>query len=148
MKATATCRHVATTTEGGAKDSDVATTTEGAATTADVCYRRCLRRRCLGHLAAVRPANEPEPGQLCRAVLPQHPTWPHLPAATQQCMEQRSCGCSQLRHSAPPGMAVGCCELWLSSTPRYRLVCNCFPDPDGGLPVRIWPGTIQVSRSR
>ena len=83
MKATATCRHVATTTEGGAKDSDVATTTEGAATTADVCYRRCLRRRCLGHLAAVRPANEPEPGQLCRAVLPQHPTWPHLPAAPQ-----------------------------------------------------------------
>ena len=32
--------------------------------------------------------------------------------------------------------------------PRYRLVCNCFPDPGGGLPVRIWPGTIQVSRSR
>ena len=25
-------------------------------------------------------------------------------------MEQRSCGCSQLWHSAPPGMAVGCCE--------------------------------------
>ena len=36
----------------------------------------------------------------------------------------------------------------LISTPRYRLVCNCFPDPGGGLPVRISPGTIQVSRSR
>ena len=34
------------------------------------------------------------------------------------------------------------------STPRYRLVYNCFPDPVGGSPVRIWPGTIQVSRSR
>ena len=26
--------------------------------------------------------------------------------------------------------------------------CKCFPDPGGGLPVGIWPGTIQVSRSR
>ena len=45
---------------------------------------------------------------------------------------------------------VGSYELRLRSTsiPRYRLVCNCFPDPGGGLPVRIWPGTIQVSRSR
>ena len=49
-------------------------------------------------------------------------------------MEQRSCGCSHLWHSAPPGMAVGCCELRLRSTPRYRLVCNCFPDPGRGLP--------------
>ena len=49
-------------------------------------------------------------------------------------MEQRSCGCSQLWHSAPPGMAVGCCELWLRSTPRYRLVCICFPTPGRGLP--------------
>ena len=32
------------------------------------------------------------------------------------------------------GGAVGCCELRLRSTPRYRLVCNCFPDPGGGLP--------------
>ena len=31
---------------------------------------------------------------------------------------------------------------------RYRLVCNCFPDPGVGLPVRIRPGTIQVSRAR
>ena len=68
--------------------------------------------------------------------------------ASGQCMEQRSCGCSQLWHSALPGMAVGCCELRLRSTPRYRLVCNCFPDPGRGLPVKIWPGTIQVSRSR
>ena len=51
-----------------------------------------------------------------------------------QCMEQRSCGCSQLWHSAPPGMAVGCCELRLRSTPRYRLVCLCFPTPGRGLP--------------
>ena len=33
-----------------------------------------------------------------------------------QCMEQRSCGCSQLWHSAPPGVAV------------------CFPTPGRGLP--------------
>ena len=26
-------------------------------------------------------------------------------------------------------LAVGCCELWLRSTPRYRLVCICFPTP-------------------
>ena len=51
--------------------------------------------------------------------------------ASGQCMEQRSCGCSQLWHSAPPGMAVGCCELRLRSTPRYRLV---FPTPGRGLP--------------
>ena len=36
--------------------------------------------------------------------------------------------------SAPPGMAVGCCELRLRSTPRYRLVCICFPTPGRGLP--------------
>ena len=54
--------------------------------------------------------------------------------ASGQCMEQQSCGCSQLWHSAPPGMAVGCSELRLRSTPRYRLVCNCFPDPGRGLP--------------
>ena len=53
--------------------------------------------------------------------------------ASGQCMEQRSCGCSQLWHSAPPGMAVGC-ELRLRSTPRYRLVCICFPTPGRGLP--------------
>ena len=52
-----------------------------------------------------------------------------LAYAFGQWMEQRSCGCSQLWHSAPPGMAVGCGELRLRSTPRYRLVCNCFPDP-------------------
>ena len=51
-----------------------------------------------------------------------------------QCMEQRSCGCSQLWHSAPPGMAVGCCELRLRSTPWYRLVSICFPTPGRGLP--------------
>ena len=33
----------------------------------------------------------------------------------------------------PPGMAVGCCELRLRSTPRYRLVCICFPTPGRGL---------------
>ena len=54
--------------------------------------------------------------------------------ASGQRMEQRSCGCSQLWHSAPPGMAVGCCELRLRSTPRYRLVCICFPTPGRGLP--------------
>ena len=32
------------------------------------------------------------------------------------------------------GMAVGCCELRLRSTPRYRLVCICFPTPGRGLP--------------
>ena len=30
------------------------------------------------------------------------------------------------------GMAVGCCELRLRWKPRYRLVCNRFPDPGGG----------------
>ena len=65
-----------------------------------------------------------------------------------ECMEQRSCGCSQLWHSAPPGMAVGCCELRLRSTPRYRLVCYLFPNPRQRFALRIWPGTIQVSRSR
>ena len=54
--------------------------------------------------------------------------------ASGQCMEQRSCGCSLLWHSAPPGMAVGCCELRLRSTPRYRLVCICFPPPGRVLP--------------
>ena len=36
------------------------------------------------------------------------------------------------------------------SLPRYRLVCNCYPDPGpgGGLPMRTWPGTIQVPRPR
>ena len=63
--------------------------------------------------------------------------------ASGQCMEQRSCGCSQLWHSAPPGMAVGCCELRLRSTPLHRLVCNCFPDPGGGLPIRILPRCLQ-----
>ena len=29
---------------------------------------------------------------------------------------------------------VGCCELRLRSTPRYRLVCICFPPPGRGLP--------------
>ena len=57
--------------------------------------------------------------------------------ASGQCMEQRSCGCSKLWHSAPPGMAVGCCELRLRSTPRYRLVCICFPTPGRGLPGTI-----------
>ena len=32
------------------------------------------------------------------------------------------------------GMAVGCCELRLRSTPRYWLVCICFPTPGRGLP--------------
>ena len=32
----------------------------------------------------------------------------------------------------------GCCELLLRSTPRYRLVCNWFPAPGGGLPVGTW----------
>ena len=58
--------------------------------------------------------------------------WPHPPLllftvimlADHGCTEQRSCGCSQW-HSALPGMAVGCCELRLRSTPRYRLV-NAF----------------------
>ena len=54
--------------------------------------------------------------------------------ASGQCMEQRSCGCSQLWQFAPPGMAVGCCELRLRSTPRNRLVCICFPTPGRGLP--------------
>ena len=40
------------------------------------------------------------------------------------------------------------CELLLKSTPRYRLVCSCFPDSGGGLPVGIWPVAIQVPRSR
>ena len=31
-------------------------------------------------------------------------------------------------------LAVGCCELRLRSTPRYRLVCICFPPPGRGLP--------------
>ena len=35
-----------------------------------------------------------------------------------------------------------CCEL---STPRHQLVCNWYPAPSGGLPVRTWPGTIQGS---
>ena len=52
---------------------------------------------------------------------------------------QRSCGCSQLWHSAPPGMAVGCCELRLRSTPQYRLVCICFPTPGRGLPAWDYP---------
>ena len=30
---------------------------------------------------------------------------------------------------------------------KGRLVRNCFLDPGGGLPVRIWPGTIQAPRS-
>ena len=66
--------------------------------------------------------------------------------ASGQCMEQRSCGCSQLWHSAPPEMAVGCCELRLRSTPRYRLVCNCFPDPGRGLPSKcLGPGECLYS---
>ena len=32
------------------------------------------------------------------------------------------------------------CKLWLRSTPRYLLVCNWFPPPGGGVPVRTWPG--------
>ena len=32
----------------------------------------------------------------------------------------------------------GCCELHMKPTPQYRLVCDCFPDPGEGLPVRIW----------
>ena len=35
--------------------------------------------------------------------------------AQRSCLlEQWSCGCSQLWHSAPPGMVVGCCELRLA----------------------------------
>ena len=32
-----------------------------------------------------------------------------------------------------------CGELRLRSTSRYRLVCNWFPAPGGGLPPRPWP---------
>ena len=60
--------------------------------------------------------------------------WRHAPGVSGQCMEQWSCGCSQLWHSAPPGMAVGCSELRLRSTPWYRLVCICFPTHGRGLP--------------
>ena len=67
-------------------------------------------------------------------VLPRGGTQVILVYASGQCMEQRSCGCSQLWHSVPPGMAVGRCELRLRSTPRYRLVCICFPTPGRGLP--------------
>ena len=66
-------------------------------------------------------------------------------------MQQRNCGsCSLWWRSAPPRMTVGClrASVWLRSMPRYRLVANWFPAPDGGLPVRTWPGTIHVSRSR
>ena len=49
--------------------------------------------------------------------------------------------CLQLWHSAPPGMAVGCCELHLVTVSQT-------PAGGGGLPVGIWPGTIQVCRSR
>ena len=66
--------------------------------------------------------------------LPRGGTQVMLVYASGQCMEQRSCGCSQLWHSAPPGMAVGCCELRLKSTPRYRLECICFPTPGRSLP--------------
>ena len=69
-----------------------------------------------------------------RGDLPRGGTQVMLVYASGQCMEQRSCGCSQLWHSAPPGMALGCCELRLRSTPRYRLVCICFPTPGRGLP--------------
>ena len=40
------------------------------------------------------------------------------------------------------------CEIWPRSTFWYRLVGNWSPTTRGGLPVRAWPGTIQVSRSR
>ena len=51
--------------------------------------------------------NGPDAKSLC--VLPRGGTHVMLVYASGQCMEQRSCGCSQLWHSAPPGMAVGCC---------------------------------------
>ena len=34
----------------------------------------------------------------------------------------------------------GCCELGLRLTPRYRLACNWFPAPGGGLSEWTWPG--------
>ena len=37
-------------------------------------------------------------------------------------------------------IAVGCCELRLRSTPRYRLVCTLFPRPRQRFALRIWPG--------
>ena len=46
------------------------------------------------------------------------------------------------------GMGWGGCEQRLRSTPRYRLACNWFPAPGGGLPLRTWPGSIQVPRCR
>ena len=79
-----------------------------------------------------RVQQNPDARSLC--VLPRGGTQVMLVYASGQCIEQRSCGCSQLWHSAPPGMAVGCCELRLRSTPRYRLVCICFPTPGRGLP--------------
>ena len=52
------------------------------------------------------------------------------------------------------GMVFGVALMLLHSTwvintlAWYWLVCHCFPDPGGGLPVGLWPGIIQVSRSR
>ena len=65
-----------------------------------------------------------------------------------QCMELRSCRCSKCSTLRRLEWRWGGCELWLSSTPRYWLVCNWFPAPGGGLLVRTWPGIIQVSGSR
>ena len=46
---------------------------------------------------------------------------------------------------------VAFCTAWNGGgvvAEMNRLVCNCFPDPGGGLPAGTWPGTIQVSRSK
>ena len=43
-----------------------------------------------------------------------------------------SCGILRL----PEWRCQGGCELRLVSTPRYRLVCNWFPAPGGGLSIR------------
>ena len=63
-------------------------------------------------------------------------------------MEQRSCGCPQLWHSAPPGMAVG--WLWATAEINTSVPAGLQVQlaPNGGLPIRIWPGVTQTSRSR
>ena len=57
--------------------------------------------------------------------------------ASGQCIETRSCRCSQWRgilHRLE--WRFGGCELRLRSAPRYRLFCDWFPAPGEGLPVR------------
>ena len=84
---------------------------------------------------------------------------PLLPPTTHRTMYNSGSGINgstmvmyypQLRYCTAHGTLVqnyvAVVSYSLRSTPRYRLVCNRFPAPGGGMPRRTLPGALRLAR--